>query len=313
MDSERPQHRSFKPGEIWRDTAGVHINAHGGGFYYENGVYYWFGEHKIAGEAGNTAQVGVGVYNSSDLYNWKNEGIALHVVDDPSHEIAKGSIIERPKVVRSRHGKYVMWFHLELFGQGYNAARVGVAVADHVTGPYRYLHSFRPNGFMSRDMTLFVDDDGRAYHFAASDDNATLRITLLTDDCLGVTPSYTTAFTRRYMEAPAVWKQDGKYYLIASDCTGWAPNPARIAVADHPFGPWTELGNPCIGEKKETTFDSQSTYILPVALKKTFIYCGDRWRPKDAIDGRYIWLPLAVKDGKPELIWRDEWDLSIFD
>jgi hypothetical protein len=38
-----------------------------------------------------------------------------------------------------------MWFHLELKGQGYKAARSGVAVADKVTGPYVYQGSFRPN------------------------------------------------------------------------------------------------------------------------------------------------------------------------
>lgn len=308
-------HRSFHPGELWPDTDGVHINAHGGGFYFENGVYYWFGEHKIEGDAGNRAHVGVGVYRSTDLYNWKNEGIALRVVDDPHHDITRESIIERPKVIfNPRSGKYVMWFHLELKGQGYKAARVGVAVADVVAGPYNYVNSFRPNGFMSRDMTLFVDDDGRAYHLGASDDNATLRIAQLTDDFLNVTTNAVTAFPGRFMEAPAVCKHEGKYYFIGSDCTGWAPNPARSAVADHILGPWTELGNPCVGEGAETTFESQSTYILPVAGKPgAFIYCGDRWRPKNAIDGRYIWLPMEFENHRPVLRWRDRWDLTVFE
>ena len=39
--------------------------------------YYWFGEHKIEGEAGNRAHVGVHVYSSEDLYNWQDRGIAL--------------------------------------------------------------------------------------------------------------------------------------------------------------------------------------------------------------------------------------------
>jgi hypothetical protein len=42
-------------------------------------VFYWFGEHKIAGEAGNVAHVGVHCYTSTDLYNWKDAGIALAV------------------------------------------------------------------------------------------------------------------------------------------------------------------------------------------------------------------------------------------
>src|ERR1700685_2415299 len=74
----------FRPGELWPDTGGVPINAHGGGFLFRNGTYYWFGEFKTEGPGGNRANVGVSVYSSHDLYHWKNEGIALNVSDDPS-------------------------------------------------------------------------------------------------------------------------------------------------------------------------------------------------------------------------------------
>jgi len=92
------QQTCFRPGELWPDTHGTHINAHGGGILFHDGTYYWFGEHKIAGEAGNRAQVGVHVYSSRDLLNWKDEGIALSVSDDPQGDIARGCILERPKV-----------------------------------------------------------------------------------------------------------------------------------------------------------------------------------------------------------------------
>ena len=54
--------RTFRPGNLWPDNRGVHINAHGGGVLWHAGVYYWFGEHKITGEVGNAAHVGVHVY-----------------------------------------------------------------------------------------------------------------------------------------------------------------------------------------------------------------------------------------------------------
>lgn len=306
---------TFKPGQLWFDTDGAPINAHGGGVLFEDGVYYWFGEHKIEGKIGNSAQVGVGCYSSRDLYTWKNEGIALAVTDEPGHPIEKGSVIERPKVVRSPvTGQYAMWFHLELKGQGYKAAQVALAVADRVTGPYRFVAAYRPHGFMSRDMTIFVDDDGTAWELFASDENATLRIARLTPDRLAHADEHHSAFPKRYMEAPAVCRHLGRYWFIGSDCTGWAPNPARSAVADDLRGPWTELGNPCVGPGAETTFESQSTFILPVADRPgAFIFMGDRWRPDNAIDGRYVWLPLVFRDGRLELHWHDEWDLSVFD
>ena len=137
---------SFKPGQKWLDTNREHINAHGGGVMFHEGVYYWFGEHKTEGRGGNTTLFGVRCYSSTDLYNWKNEGIALQVVENLDSEITKGAVIERPKVVfNKKTGKYVMWFHLELKGQGYNAARTGVAISDSPTGPFEYIKSFRPN------------------------------------------------------------------------------------------------------------------------------------------------------------------------
>ena len=137
---------AFKPGAIWPDSNGIHINAHGGGMLYHDGAYYWFGEHKIEGPAGNLSHVGVHCYSSRDLFNWADEGIALSVVDEPEHPIEHGCVLERPKVIlNARTGKFVMWFHLELKDKGYSAALSGVAVSDRVTGPYTFLNAFRPD------------------------------------------------------------------------------------------------------------------------------------------------------------------------
>ena len=136
-EGTRNQLKSFTPGTLWKDNNGVHINAHGGGVLYEKGTYYWFGEHKTEGRGGNVAQVGVHCYSSTDLYNWTDRGIALSVSNDPTSDIVKGCILERPKVIYNKKtGKYVMWFHLEPKGKGYGGALVGIAQADKVTGPY---------------------------------------------------------------------------------------------------------------------------------------------------------------------------------
>ena len=353
------ENRSFTPGELWKDDKGVHINAHGGGILSYDNRYYWFGEHKIEGGAGNSAQVGVHVYSSVDLYNWKDEGIALSVSQDPENDIAKGCILERPKVIyNQKTGKFVMWFHLEPKSKGYTGAMIGIAQADEVTGPYRYIRMTRGNpqtwpvnvldlhkkplpealkqernnlgehehpdsvntlgrdfekGQHSRDMTLFVDDDGKAYQIRSAESNSVIHISELTDDYLDFSGKYVRAFAGRKMEAPAVFKKDGLYYFMGSGCTGWKPNPARSAVAPSIWGPWTELGNPCPDEGAETTYLSQSTYILPVQGKKNaFIYLGDRWTPSNAIDGRYIWLPIDFEGNKFKIHWQDKWDLTHF-
>ena len=48
--------------------------------------YYWYGEHKGENKLsdGNIAAIGVSCYSSTDLYNWKNEGMALPVFNNPA-------------------------------------------------------------------------------------------------------------------------------------------------------------------------------------------------------------------------------------
>lgn len=356
---------SFIPDEPWPDTNGVPINAHGGGILFHEGIYYWFGEHK---EQGDTCEVGVHVYSSTDLYTWTDRGIALHVEQDPDSEITSGCIIERPKVTFSRAtGKFVMWFHLELKPMGRKAGRSGIAISDTPTGPYRYLGSVRPNagvwplnvtesqkarleeaqkligtafwgsphpdrakmdflgrdfhgGQMAKDMTIFEDDDGTAYHVFSSEENSTLHISRLNEDRVTHSGEWIRCFPYLWHEAPALCKHDGRYWLLSSHCTGWNPNIARSAVADSIWGPWRDLGNPCIGPTPprrlgpELTFGGQSTFILPVHGRPgAFIAMFDTWRPENHRNSAYIWLPMVFEDDRFTITWRDEWDLSVFD
>ena len=62
------------------------------------------------------------------------------------------------------------------------------------------------------------------------------------------------------------------------------------------------------------SYGTQSTFVLPVAGHPgEFIYMADLWRPQNAIDGRYVWLPIRWQGDLPELEWRDQWNLSAFD
>lgn len=339
----------FTPGTVWNDTDGRPINAHGGGVLFHEGVYYWYGELKEGRtylprvnahwDGTRVLAGGVSVYSSSDLVNWTNHGLALPArLREPDHDLAPENVIERPKVIHNaRTRKFVMWFHQD--SPEYQAARSGVAVSDTPTGPFEYMGSFRPNagvrplnatdadleatadnllardlegGQMARDMTLFVDDDGTAYQFYSSEANRTMHVSQLSGDYLRPAGRYARIFVGGFIEAPAVFKHEGRYYLIGSGCTGWDPNPAHSATADAIFGPWRKLGNPCRGEEADLTFRSQSTFVLPVAGKPgRFIAMFDRWNKWDLADSRYVWLPVEFDaEKRPIIRWAERWTLA---
>lgn len=352
MTAQPNQKHALTNGGLWLDNEGQHINAHGGGIMKYGDTYYWFGEHKD--DRTSNAMVGVMCYASKDLIKWRNCGVALSVTDERGHDIERGCILERPKVIYNKvTGKFCMWFHLELKGRGYNAARYGVAVADRPEGPYKFLYSSRANagtwpiefdkkacaiadtlnmdnykkwwtpswrkainkglfvkrdfaaGQMSRDMTLYIDDDGKAYHIFASEDNVTLHIAELTADYLHHTGRYTRVASGGQNEAPAIFKHDGTYWMITSGCTGWEPNEARMFSAPSIWGPWTQHPNPCRGPKAEKTFNGQSTFVLTLEDGR-HIFMADIWRPRHPRDARYIWIPIEFEDNKPVIRWRDE-------
>lgn len=360
----------IRSGELWRDTSGHVINAHGGGIMHDGGLYWWYGEHKVYGRAGNRAHVGVHAYSSANLVDWDDRGVAFAVADSPVsdpalRDVEDGCVLERPKVVRcAKTGKYAMFFHLELKGRGYSAARTGIAVADRPEGPFRFVRSLRPNagdwpadaraeertdeamaasrllgdesgapsarvrdavpylghvagGQMSRDMTLFVDDDGRGYHVFASEYNSTLHVAELSDDFLGYSGRWFRIAEKEWTEAPAICKWGGHYWLIGSGCTGWKPNKARLYRAEKLEGPWTNLGNPCRGVNPlnncgpELTWGAQSTHVQPVAGKPgLFIAMFDIWRPENQIDSRYVWLPIVFRGDTLEIPWRTAWTIE---
>ena len=140
---------------------------------------------------------------------------------------------------------------------------------------------------MARDMQLFVDDDGKAYHIYSSEDNLTLHIAELSEDYLSHTGKYVRLAPAGHNEAPAIFKKDGIYWMITSGCTGWDPNEARMFSAPSIWGPWTKHPNPCIGPNSELTFGGQSTFVLNIPSKKNaYMFMADIWRPKKPSDAR---------------------------
>lgn len=92
---------AFYPGQVWLDTNGNRIQAHGGSLIYLDGVYYWYGENKEkTDKAAGIWHWGVRYYASTDLYNWEDRGLLIPpVTDDPNSSLHPTSMMDRPHII----------------------------------------------------------------------------------------------------------------------------------------------------------------------------------------------------------------------
>jgi hypothetical protein len=300
---------------IWNDTAGNQINAHGGCVLQVGDTFYWYGENHL--RAGRS--VGINCYVSTNLVDWTFK----HQVLSQGTPGLADSQFERPKVIyNAATKKYVLWAHRENL-RGYADAQAAVAQCDRPDGDFALVKLFRPfdqtdvmdhgrPGFMSRDCNLFKDDDGTAWFVSSSNENTDMMLYKLSPDYLDAVEHYNVLPGAR-REAPALFKFNGKYYLITSAATGWNANYNTLQEADHitgPYGPQQGL----ISRLGDSTFNSQANFVLPVAGSQgtTLIFMSDRWKSWNLPNSRNIWLPLRFDHGQFQPIaWGDHWQLDL--
>ncbi len=291
---------SFKPGGEWLADDGVHIDCHGGNIIYVESLktYYWYGEHRGVPR-------GASCYSSKDLYNWRKEGVVLEKRDIQT--------FERPKVIYDEVNKrYVMWFHYD--GNNYTIAELGVAVSDSPVGPFIIKDHYRPNGHESRDIGMYFDPGTKKAYigYAADHTNLTIRMVELSSDYQSVTTN--DVDIKAHCEGPGILKKGGIFYLLTSGCSGWTPNPATYYTAPDIMGPYTDKGHPFTGDAGNNSFNSQPCYIFKIpGYKDAYLYMGDRWNGGGRPESQYVFLPITItEDGKMEVHWYNEWDLTIF-
>jgi hypothetical protein len=296
--------QTIKPGDVWPDDRGRHIQAHGGGILKLGDTWYWFGEDR--GQGLEPERRYVACYSSTDLAHWTFRNQVMKQADPG--DLGARFVLERPKVFYNpRTKKFVMYMHID--DARYQLARVGVAVSDTVDGDYRYINSFRPLGRESRDIGQFVDDDGTPYLIFEDRPSKGFHIAALSDDYLTVTRE--VALINAPLEGGAVVHYKGLYYAIGSALTGWNPNPNKYATAAKLEGPWSEFED--IAPPETKTYGSQSTLLLKVTGSKatTVIFMGDIWKPRSQWDSRYLWMPVEIGDGKLRLPEPKPWILDV--
>lgn len=114
-----------------------------------------------------------------------------------------------------------------------------------------------------------------------------LRIDQLSSDYLSVAKS--TYLWRDSIEAPAILKRQGTYYMFGSKLTGWDPNDNVYSTASSLSGPWSSWKT--FADAGSNTYSSQTNYVLPFG--DGAIYMGDRWVSSNLMRSTYVWLPLT--------------------
>lgn len=270
-------------GNMWIDSEGNDVQAHGAGFLKVGDTWYMIGEDRSS-----SWHPDVNMYSSKDLVNWTFERKIIE--NHTTHpDLGSKRMIERPKLMYCAKTKqYVVWCHWE--SSNYAASEAGVFYSNTVNGPYTYHWGGRPLGVKSRDCNIFVDDDGTAYFISTIEENQHLGLFRLSDDYLSAV-EYTELFKWKSREAPAIVRVGDTYYMLSSACTGWDPNPCMLSYSKSLTEGWSELKQ--VGNR--IAYDTQAASILTIEGTKqtTHLYVGDRWQDPRLPESKTIIFPIS--------------------
>jgi beta-xylosidase len=212
---------------------------------------------------------------------------------------------------------YVMYFTTRLtIGSG-GVQCIAVATSEEPEGPFLLTEQANEKPFVcqqneggSIDPSVFVDDDGTAYLLWKSDANSRGGQTWLYNQRLspdglaleGEPVRLITADTRWegvLVEAPTLWKHEGRYYLFYSANDYASRNYAvGYAVAERPEGPYAKADeNPILKTTLGAGIVGPGGQDIQVGSDGKTYMLFHTWTP-----GAYRALaiaPLAWVDGKP--------------
>lgn len=276
------------PGQPWLDVTGERIQAHAGGFLYEDGIYYWYGENKEHTDGASEIWTwGIRLYSSRDFYNWEDRGLIIPpVLEDPNSELFPEKRVDRPHIVKNPNsGSYVCWYK----NSGPDAC-FNVLTADTLFGPWKMVtEHLNPYGLHIGDFDLAIEEaTGAGYIYCEAEHNKVVGFRLnrdYTDVEALISTQYdgiNPPFTR---EGITVLKHNGKLWMLTSGMTGYVPNQSDSAVSDGYEQPFVPAGDPHVGDDSLSSFNSQIGQCFRVPGKKDlYLAVADRWVPGFPVD-----------------------------
>ena len=283
---------------FWYDDTGAAIETRAGCLRKFGDTYYWYGLFAWQDPKAWNDQT---CYASTDLVHWTNKGIALHVVAGANR---------MDVLYNDTTKKYVMFLKY-----GGDAASLGFATSSTPEGPYTLLSETQVDGANIGDMSMYEDDDGKAYLAYVWDQTGPNR----QHGIYRMSAGYLSLDTQMYLwneasrEAPHIFKRNGTYYYGVSETNGVNPSPTRYYTATALTGPWsaaTMLSTP----GSSTTYETQVDFVLPFTGTQGTVYMfdGDRWLPTGGSQGGYVWLPYQFATAlMPTMPYYQDWDLNV--
>jgi hypothetical protein len=176
-------------------------------------------------------------FSSDNLIDWKDEGIIIDLKKDVSW--ANRNAWAPCIVEKKTEGKYQYFYYFTA------AQKIGVAVSDHPTGPFKDsgkpIVSTRPEGIKDGqeiDPDVFTDPKtGKSYLYWG---NMYMAVAELNPDMTSLKEgsTKTIAVNDSFREGTYVIYRNGKYYFFWSEDDTRSPNyKVRYAISNSPTGP----------------------------------------------------------------------------
>ena len=278
---------SIRPGQVWLDTEGKRIQAHGGSIIYVDDTYYWYGENKekTTGE-NNIWHWGVKCYSSKDLYNWKDEGIIIPPdLEDEHSPLHPSAQMDRPHIIYNKDTKkYVCW--LKIMHKDETQSET-ILTADHILGPYV---REAPAHFYRKGLHYIVTS-GTTGYFPNPSEIACSKCYHGPFEVLGNPHVDDPSHTSFHSQICSVFKVPGKKDLYIALADRWLPQMMDSKYEDV-AKLFEAMFNP---DSPKPDFDGEAQNLNHTAIAD------------------YVWLPFRFDGKMAYLDWKDEWRIEDYE
>ncbi|WEV53324.1 family 43 glycosylhydrolase [Bifidobacterium sp. ESL0704] len=339
-------YRTITNDRFYTDTDGNKIFSQGGGIFdftdpkTGKAMHYWYGVHyqeaetyaanPIAPSANNHFK-SIDVYSSTDLVNWKNEGVALDYGQANAFSSQFGNRdvgwVGRMGVAYVKDlNRYALLVQHEMptdnTGKNFDK-EVLIATSDSPTGPFTAdrrisMKDYGLGTTNTGDQSVFQDDDGTGYLvYSYGKGRISMWVARIgaKDGKLDLL-NPTKIYQGQGREGNTMFKADGRYYAAASDLFGWDSSRIHYLVSDNITGPYTPTNSMNImdGSNQDFAHITQTGFYYTVHGTKqdTVIHMGDRWADFAGNGlGYNQWNPVTIdEDGTPHFVSMNQWQLN---